>query len=421
MSAAIAVQPLPFGDPLSRPEVLRELTGQYFVWDAFVSGARRVELQPLVLSPSLHADAVRAAEGVVRVLHDRVGARALSDRTERALYGFSADTDRLALASHRGSDSASLVRVDLLLGHDGRWRACEVNADCPGGHNESLALPHLARDAGFIGGLDPTRVVDMLVQRLATMARTETGVSGSVAIIYATAYAEDLQVCALVRARLARIGVRAHLVPPTAPVVRDGNVYVKGDRVTALYRFYPTEWMEGQANIAGLADAIEAGRLRTLSSFARMYSQSKLVMARAWSLADTLDTEDRAIVAAHVPITLDVAEMPRATLIAGRESWVLKRALGRVGEDVFVGPLFDDASWAGIVDDVIALRETGDRWIAQHYVPQKAFPTPWGERLVTLGAYVLDGRFAGYFARITPESHVSHDALCVPVFVGRAA
>jgi len=29
---------------------------------------------------------------------------------------------------------------------------------------------------------------------------------------------------------------------------------------------------------------------------------------------------------------------------------------------------------------------------------------------------VLDGRFAGYFARVTPQSHVSHDALCVPVF-----
>ena len=31
-------------------------------------------------------------------------------------------------------------------------------------------------------------------------------------------------------------------------------------------------------------------------------------------------------------------------------------------------------------------------------------------------AYVEAGRFAGYFARVTPESHVSHDALCVPVF-----
>ena len=35
----------------------------------------------------------------------------------------------------------------------------------------------------------------------------------------------------------------------------------------------------------------------------------------------------------------------------------------------------------------------------------------------TLGAYLLDGVFAGYFARLSPESHVSHEALVVPVFV----
>jgi hypothetical protein len=107
-------------------------------------------------------------------------------------------------------------------------------------------------------------------------------------------------------------------------------------------------------------------------------------------------------------------------LVEDRAGWVLKRALGRVGEDVFVGPLFDATQWSDIVADVLALRAQGDRWIAQRFVAQRPVPTPWGDRLVTLGAYVLDGNFAGYFARITPESHVSHDALCVPVFVARS-
>ena len=59
----------------------------------------------------------------------------------------------------------------------------------------------------------------------------------------------------------------------------------------------------------------------------------------------------------------------------------------------------------------------GGSWIAQRFVEQAPLPTPWGPRFVTLGAYVLDGRFRGYYARITPHSHVSHDALVVPVFV----
>ena len=58
------------------------------------------------------------------------------------------------------------------------------------------------------------------------------------------------------------------------------------------------------------------------------------------------------------------------------------------------------------------------RGTAQGFVPQQSIAPPSGEQLVTLGVYVLDGRFVGYFARLGPQSHVSHDALCVPVFVG---
>jgi hypothetical protein len=105
-----------------------------------------------------------------------------------------------------------------------------------------------------------------------------------------------------------------------------------------------------------------------------------------------------------------------SSLLADRLGWVLKRAFGRVGDEVFVGALSDDADWRILVDDVGKRRAGGERWIAQRFVRQQPIPTPWGPRLVTLGAYVLDGRFAGYFARLTSVSHVSHDALVVPVF-----
>ena len=74
-----------------------------------------------------------------------------------------------------------------------------------------------------------------------------------------------------------------------------------------------------------------------------------------------------------------------------------------------------------MINEIVPRRAAGERWIAQRYIPQRPITTPWGERLITLGAYVLDGRFAGYFARVTPASHVSHDALVLPVFAERAA
>jgi len=402
MSAVAEVIPIRGGEPLEDASLARELAQRFLVWDAFVAGKRRVEVHPLVLPAALHEAAVRAAEEVVRDV-GAVAARAHDDEAEAARYGFDDDVLRLAAASRAAGDGASLMRVDLLLCADGTWRACEINADCPGGHNESLGLPRLARAAGFVGGHDPTRVVPGLVARLRELAD-----GGAVGILHATGYAEDLQVCALVARELEREGTRAILAPPTAPRLRGGDLCIHGEPVRVLYRYFPTEWMSGQRNVTDIARAVEFQRVRTLTGFGHIFTQSKLAFARAWAAGST----------AHLPETHEVRGVARDELVAHRAGWVVKRAMGRVGDEVFVGELLRDDDWAPLVDDVRARAAEGETWIAQRFVRQRAIPTPWGDRLVTLGAYVLEGRFAGYFARITPESHVSHDALCVPVFAG---
>jgi hypothetical protein len=169
--------------------------------------------------------------------------------------------------------------------------------------------------------------------------------------------------------------------------------------------------MAGQRNLDAIARAVETGRVRTLSSFAHVYTQSKLAFARAWEHASA-----RGAVLPQLPETHEVSDVARGELVAHRAGWVVKRAMGRVGDEVFVGQLWNDEAWALVVDEVLQRAAGGECWIAQRFVEQQPVPTPWGDRLVTLGAYVLDGRFVGYFARITPTSHVSHDALCVPVF-----
>jgi hypothetical protein len=410
VAALPEVVPVGAADPLREPSLARELAQRFFVWDAFVAGRRRVDVHPLLLPQAMHEAAVRVAEDVVRVV-GRVASRAHTDPVERARYGFDPDTLRLASASHAAGDDASLMRVDLLLERSGRWKACEINADCPGGHNETLALPRLARAAGFVAGHDPTHVVARLVARLRALAA-----GGAVGIIHATGYAEDLQVCALVARELERTGTRTVIAPPTAPRVRAGELSIRGTPVRALYRYFPSEWMSGQRNIESIARAVETGALRTLTSFSHIFTQSKMAFARSWAAAN-LAAEDREVVRAHVPESHDVLDVARDDVVSSRARWVVKRAMGRVGDEVFVGELLRDDDWVALVDAVRARAAAGERWIAQSFVPQLPVPTPWGDRLVTLGAYVADGRFAGYFARLTPRSHVSHDALCVPVFL----
>jgi len=118
----------------------------------------------------------------------------------------------------------------------------------------------------------------------------------------------------------------------------------------------------------------------------------------------------------HVPYTLDLADLTREELITRRKDWVVKRSMGRVGDQVFVGELYAEDDWIPLIDQFREARAEGQVWLAQRFVRQRTVPTPWGNRYLTLGAYVQNGRFVGYYARITPRSHVSHDALCVPVF-----
>ena len=402
-------------DPLTDPSLFHELTQRYLVWDAYVGGERRVDVHPLVLSRALHDGAVAAAEGVVRAVGHACD-RAHDDPEERARYDLHPEVLALAAASHAAGDDASLVRVDLLLGEDGTWRACEINADCPGGHNEALGLPRLARAAGFLSGENPTQVVERAAARIEGLA-ARGGDPGAVALMFATAYAEDLQVCAIMKRALEARGVRAILSPPTAPRLRGEKLFVGETEITALYRYFPAEYMEGQRNVKDITRAIRSGAVRTISAFSHIFVQSKLGMARASMLAPELSPADRAAVAAYLPDTHDLADVPRAVLLADRAGWVVKRALGRVGDEVYVGTLCEPLEWVSLVDDALAKRAAGESWIAQRFIRQRTLPTPWGPRYVTLGAYVLDGQFAGYFARVTPESHVSHDALVVPVFV----
>jgi len=398
------------GDLLALSAVNLELEQRWYVWDRCLAGKRRVEVHPLVLGEAAHADAVAVAERAAGLVF-RAADRAASDPTERARYRLHPDVEQLAAAARSAGDRGSLVRVDLLLREDGRFVACEVNTDCPGGHNESLALPSLARRAGFRGGIDPTSVATQLADRLVAMSGGRGSPRGIIGIVYATAYAEDLQICAIVERLVRERGGRVRRMPATGPRACAGGVAYRGERIAVLYRYYPTEYMADQANIGALAQAVASGELACLSSFSVIHAQSKLAMARAWAI-------EPLVANAAFPGTFALRDVDAASILRDRADWVLKRDLSRVGDHVVVGALETDAAFRALLDEVHEAEEAGEVWIAQRFVPPGHVPTPWGPRCLTLGAYLLDGVFAGYLARLTPTSHCSHDALMVPVFVG---
>ena len=387
----LRVEPLGVADPLRLPGLESELQHRWFVWDAWTAGKRRVDLHPFVLSAEAQASAIATAQRAWSLVKDA------GDRHEAAHYRFPPDVERLAALAR---DRTAMARVDLLLRLDGTWVACEVNADCPGGYNETIALPRLARMAGA-KGVEPPNPALLLADRLVSLAR-----DAPVALMYATGYAEDLQVCALLERLIKERGGRAVRISPAMLTECGDGVGVRGEPVHALYRFYPLEFMAGQRNMDAIARATANGSLTSVSSFACIYAQSKLAMARAFvhdARADEAFPETRAF-----------GGMDPAELLRERSDWVLKRDLSRVGDHVYVGSLMSDDEWADVVDEIASVPD--QTWVAQRYVAQRAVATPAGARFLTLGVYLLDGAFAGYFARFSTSTHCSHDALVLPVF-----
>ena len=419
MSAALTVEGprvvrAAAGDPLALPELLLELEQRWLVWDRSIDGARRVDVHPLVLDEATHREAIDVAFKAAALV-SRAAERAARHPAERALYKLHPDVERLAEAARTGGDAGALVRVDLLLREGSgprRFLACEVNADCPGGHNETLALPRIARMAGFRGGHDPTTVALRLADRLVEASGGRGSPRGAIGFVCATAYAEDLQVCAIIERLVRERGGRTLRVPATGPKASPDGVRVeyRGERLAVLYRFYPLEYMQEQANVSALARATELGELTSVSSFAAIHAQSKLAMARGW-LAEP------AASSGVFPETYAFRTLDGATLARERRDWVLKRDLSRVGDHVVVGALETDEAFRAALYAVDEAEAEGEVWIAQRFVPPGRIATPWGPRCLTLGVYLLDGAFVGYLARLTTASHCSHDALVVPVFL----
>ena len=69
-----------------------------------------------------------------------------------------------------------------------------------------------------------------------------------------------------------------------------------------------------------------------------------------------------------IPETHALLELDASQLVADRAGWVVKRAMGRVGDEVFVGTLFGDADWQALVPHARSLASKGEAWIAQRFV-----------------------------------------------------
>jgi glutathionylspermidine synthase len=383
-------------------ELLRALRFRHFKWDTHVCGGCRLLPEALVLSRAAHEEIVRTVEGL------REGLGRFERRVRRdpqALERLSIPDALHSLIAAEEHGTLQLARYDLFPTVDGRWMVSEFNEDVPGGFNEAAGIPELVGDpvAGLRWEGDlRARVVEAF------------GAHETVALLYATAFSEDLQHMLILDRWLRDAGHRtvlgspAHLAPGWGGW---GRPRVLGTAVDAACRFYPAEWMPRLPNLDAWRRL--GPRLPMMNPAHRLVRQSKLMFA-VWSEMAGQHSEDRELLARHCPPTRLFDPASVGELRAERERWVLKRAFGRMGDAVVIGALSAESVWEAALNE--AARAPGDFCVQERFVV-RPLHFEAGSLYPAIGAFLVNGRFAGYYSRVAPEPLITHEAYHVPTLV----
>jgi hypothetical protein len=99
------------------------------------------------------------------------------------------------------------------------------------------------------------------------------------------------------------------------------------------------------------------------------------------------------------------------------EDWVLKPALGRVGDGIGITGATEEKDWKTIRRD---MRRRPGSWAAQRRFTALPLRTAEGDLFPCIGVYTVDGRTAGVYGRAARRPLIDHRTQDVAVLIRRA-
>ena len=378
-------------------------------WDTQVEDVQTLASYPLVLGSStwhelsdwaerLTAEALEAEAELLE--RPDLLARLGLPRSVRAVLARKGDR-----AVSRGL--ARVIRYDFHLTPEG-WRISEANTDVPGGFIEASAFSALmARHYhGTTPAGDPAgSYVDAIVRA--------TGPRSTIALVHATAYSDDHQVMRYLAQRFQQAGARPVLVSPAHIGWDRGQARLRASwtqgSAAALVRFFPAEWLPNFGRTAPWQTFFVGGETPASNPAGALVIQSKRFPI-VWDAMRTMLPTWRRL----LPETRDPSEVPwRQT-----GDWVLKPALGRVGEGIGLPGTTNVKDWQTIRRSVF--------WFPRHWAAQRRFEavpleTSEGLRYPAIGVFTIDGRVAGAYGRLAARPLIDSRAQDIAVLIAEAA
>ena len=298
-----------------------------------------------------------------------------------------------------------LMRYDFHPTIEGKWAVSEVNSDVPGGFAESSIMPQMAIDVLNKKRYWYKNFGDILTNAIIKKVKAK----GTIVLVHCTSYSDDRQVIQFLGDKLKQLGFRIiyaaadHLrfKNQEAFSILDGNE----GKVDAIIRFTPLEWLIDikPKHWEGYFDTITPSCNHPIAIFAQT-KRFPLVWDQLEKQGIRLSTWRQLL-----PETVEVKNAKH------KNDYIFKPACGRVGEKISIKEACKEDEYRKIMADV---KKHPKKYLAQKKFNSKPLISEEGESFhVCLGSYSVEGKHAGYYARISKLPRIDSYAADIPVLI----
>lgn len=312
------------------------------------------------------------------------------------------------MKNYQADKHIRLMRYDFHPTVEENWAVSEVNSDVPGGFAEASLMPQVATNLFKEKNYWHKNFGDIITNTIVKKIKT----GGQIMFVHCTSYSDDRQVMQFLGDKLKNMGFNIiyaaadHLQFENneAISVLDGNT----GKVDAIFRFTPLEWLIDikPKRWQGYFDTITLSCNHPIAIFTQT-KRFPLVWNSLENLGVKLSTWRKLL-----PETLEVKDAKN------KKDFIYKPACGRVGEKISIKEACKDGEYEEIIKDV---KKHPKQYLAQKKFNSKPLLSEDGENFhVCLGSYSVDGKPAGYYARISRTPRIDSNAADIPVLIERS-
>lgn len=311
----------------------------------------------------------------------------------------------ITMKNYNPNKHIRLMRYDFHPTIEGRWAISEVNSDVPGGFAEGSFMPRIAKEALGDNSYFFINFSEIIIDAICKKVKP----NGKIMMVHCTCFSDDRQVMQFLGDRLSEKGFEViygaadhiRFKNKKAISILDGN---KGN-IDAIIRFNPLEWVKEikPKHWAGYFNTETVSCNHPIAIFAQtkrfpfvwdILEQNKISMSTWRKL---------------LPETIEVKD------IKNRKGFIYKPAYGRVGEKIAIKEACDKKEYKMIMAEVKLFPK---RYIAQKKFESKPIKDESGNEFhVCMGSYTVDGKHAGFYARVSKTPRIDSNAADIPVLI----